>query len=52
VNDKKTVLEIGDLSEAGVELTQEELSAVSGAMPPVVTWKCGNPEKPDEWIIG
>jgi bacteriocin-like protein len=45
-------IEIKDLNEAvGVELSTEELQAVTGGMKMEVTWTCGRGGKADEWII-
>lgn len=51
VEQENTELEIGELSQTGVELSVEELSAVSGAMPMRGSWASGSPRRTDEWIL-
>lgn len=48
---ENTVLKIDELPETGVELSAEELSAVSGARPPRGSWASGSPRATDEWIL-
>ena len=51
IEQESTELKIDELPETGVELSAEELSAVSGARPPRGSWSSGSPSRTDEWIL-
>ncbi|HEU4655714.1 MAG TPA: hypothetical protein VFS47_17120 [Steroidobacteraceae bacterium] len=42
--------DLNDLNDVAVELTEEELQAVAGAMM-AVSWKCGSRHLADEWTV-
>jgi hypothetical protein len=42
--------ELNDLNDVAVDLTEEELQAVAGAMMSV-SWKCGSSHLADEWTV-
>ena len=50
MNNNFAEIEINDLNEVAVELTDEELQAVSGARM-TVSWTCGSRHLADEWDI-
>ncbi|HEU4655715.1 MAG TPA: hypothetical protein VFS47_17125 [Steroidobacteraceae bacterium] len=50
MNNQVAEIEINDLSDVAVELTDEELQAVSGARM-TVSWTCGSRHLADEWDI-
>jgi hypothetical protein len=50
MNNNFAEIEINDLNEVAVELTDEELQAVSGARMSV-SWHCGSRGLADEWDI-
>jgi hypothetical protein len=45
-----TQIEIQDLNDVAVELSDEELQAVAGARMSV-SWTCGSGGKADEWTV-
>jgi bacteriocin-like protein len=49
----EVAIEIKELNEAavGVELNDEELQAVTGGRPMVITRFCGQPKQDDEWLV-
>ena len=42
--------DLNDLNDVAVDLTEEELQAVAGAMMSV-SWKCGSSHLADEWNV-
>lgn len=50
MNNQVAEIEINDLSDVAVDLTDEELQAVSGARMSV-SWHCGSRGLADEWDI-
>jgi hypothetical protein len=51
MNEFKTEMAIDDLSDVGVELSVEELQAVSGAQRMEPSWTSGRTKQTDEWDI-
>jgi hypothetical protein len=49
-NEMTVELEINDLTDVAVELSDEELQAVSGARW-AVSWSCGSRNMADEWTV-
>jgi bacteriocin-like protein len=49
----EAVVEIKELNDAsvGVELSNEELQAVTGGRPMVITGFSGRPSQDDEWLV-
>ena len=44
------ITDLNDLNDIAVDLTDEELQAVAGAMMSV-SWKCGSSHLADEWTV-
>ena len=42
--------DLNDLTDVAMDLTEEELQAVAGAMMSV-SWKCGSSHLADEWNV-
>jgi bacteriocin-like protein len=49
----EVAVEINELNDAavGVELSNEELQAVTGGRPMVITGFSGQPKQDDEWLV-
>jgi len=47
--DNAARIRIGELTEVGATMTEEELKAVSGARSLTPSWTSGSPAKTDEW---
>ena len=43
-------IEVQDLNDVAVELSDDELQAVAGARMSV-SWTCGSSGKADEWVV-
>ncbi len=47
----EAVVEIKELNDVGVELSNEELQAVTGGRPMIITGFSGRPKQDDEWLV-
>jgi hypothetical protein len=44
-------IRVGELTQVGATLTEEEMKAVAGARRMEGSWSCGSPARTDEWTV-